>query len=329
MAGLRGAMGALVYPNGSAGTNSAMLALGVDGGGTKTEATLVDLAGNVLGRGIAGTSNYQKVGFIAAATEIKLAIEYALHEAQAMPGEVGAIALGMAGVDRAEDVLVYEGWAREHFPQARVVVVNDAELVLPAGTPDGWGIGVICGTGATVVGRTLQGAQARADGWGHLLGDAGSGYWIGITALRAIFRAADGRGPATLLQPAVLETWQLPSFEAIMTRVYSQDAPPSEIAALAKVVNHCAETGDEIASSIIARAGAAIAESVAAVVQRLDLTGAIPIGLAGGVIVKSTGVQSSMLAAAAERGLDLTPVTPVDRPVLGAIRLATNALRSR
>jgi len=315
-------MGALAYPHGGARQAGAALLVGVDGGGTKTEVVIADAAGNEVGRGFAGTSNYQKVGFPAASSEILIAVEEALCSAQAQLSEISAIVLGMAGVDRPEDTLLYAGWAEDHFPNAVVKVVNDAELVLPAGTPEGWGIGVICGTGATVVGRSRTGAIARADGWGHLLGDNGSGYWIGMQGLRAIFQAVDGRGPATSLQPAIFSAWGIASHEPIMTRLYGDDAPPSEIAALAAVVNQCAEEGDAVAATIIRQAGAAIAASVEAVVRRLGMEGPIPIGLAGGVILKSRGVQHSMLDAAAERGIELSPVALVEHPVIGAVRLA-------
>lgn len=318
----RGAMGALTWPHGGVRAESAALVLGVDGGGTKTEVVVADVAGNELGRGVAGASNYHKVGFDSASSEILSAIDEALHAARTQRSEIRSIALGMSGVDRPEDVYLYEQWAATHFPQAAATIVNDAELVLPAGTPDGWGIGVICGTGATTVGRNRQGVQTRADGWGHLLGDNGSGYWIGMEALRAIFRAEDGRNPPTALRPAIFAAWGIDSYSPIMTRVYADDAPPSEISALAPLVNQCAEAGDPVAQEIIARAGASIAESVAAVVHRLEMTGAIPVGLAGGVILKSAGVRTAMLASAAERGMELSPVALVERPVVGAIRLA-------
>ncbi len=320
-------MGALAWSHGGVRQASALLVMGVDGGGTKTEVVVADAAGNELGRGYAGTSNYQKVGFPAASSEITKAAEEALQSAQAQLAEIGVIVLGMSGVDRAEDAVLYSNWAQGHFINAVVTVVNDAELVLPAGTPEGWGIGVISGTGATIVGRNRMGAMARADGWGHLLGDEGSGYWIGNQGLRALFRAVDGRGPATTLRPAILDAWGITSHEPIMTRLYGNDAPPTAVAALAAVVDQCAEAGDAVAQSIIQGAGAAIAASVEAVVRRLDMKGAVPIGLAGGVIVKSKGVQRSMLAAAREKGIDLSPVSLVERPVVGAVRLAVGTPR--
>ena len=81
------------------------------------------------------------------------------------------------------------GWARS------VLMVNDGDLVIAAGTPEGWGIGVIAGTGSIAVGRTKDGRTARAGGWGHLIGDEGSAYRIVLDALRLVARRADGRDP--------------------------------------------------------------------------------------------------------------------------------------
>lgn len=322
-------MGALTMPYGSTHTESAPLLLGVDGGGTKTEVVIADAAGNELGRGFAGASNYQKIGFPAATAEVVSAEQLALQAAQGNASEIRSVVLGMSGVDREADARLFRAWAAERYPQAAVQVVNDAELVLHAGTPQGWGIGVICGTGATVVGRTRSGVQARADGWGHLLGDEGSGYWIGSHALRAVFRAIDGRGPQTALQDAIFAEWGIDSYEPILTRIYSEDAPASDTAALAAVVNRCAEAGDAVAQEILEAAGTKIADTVAAVIRRLGMTGVVPIGLAGGVIIKSRGVQRSMLAAARERDIDLSPVTNVPRPVLGAVKMAVGLLAQR
>lgn len=314
-----GAIGALTFQPSMVGSS---LLLGIDGGGTKTEALLATADGTLVGRGFAGVGNYHKAGFATASSEIERAIHAAFSAAQRHGSAPGAIAMGMAGVDRAEDVRLFEQWAEERFPGVPVVVVNDAELVLPAGTPDGWGIGIICGTGATCVGRNQAEKLARADGWGHLLGDDGSGYWMGMSALRAILRAVDGRGAATMLRERVLEAWQIDSTDAILTRVYIGDAPPAQIAALAPLVLVCAEAGDEVATSIVKQAGESIALAIHAVSTRLAMNGAIPLGLAGGLVTKSDLMRRSVLDAAYARGLCLTPVALVDQPAIGAIRLA-------
>ena len=137
---------------------------------------------------------------------------------------MAAVGLGLAGVDRPEDRALFEGWAAGRFGGAPVVIANDAELVLAAGTPDGWGIALISGTGSIVFGRSPHGEMARAGGWGHILGDEGSGYAIGVEALRAVMRAFDGRGPATALTDAVLLHWSLKTPPDLVGRVYRDPA---------------------------------------------------------------------------------------------------------
>ena len=93
-----------------------------------------------------------------------------------------------------------------HRLQGDVLVVNDALVALEAGAPDEPGVVVIAGTGSIAYGRNERNQAARAGGWGYMLGDEGSGYWIGRAALRAVLREADRRGPATQLTGAAAAT---------------------------------------------------------------------------------------------------------------------------
>src|SRR5262245_58880847 len=218
--------------------------LGVDGGGSKTVALLADSAGRVLGRGAAGASNYQAIGAARACGAIEQAALAAFAVAGIVPGRVGAVCLGMAGAGRPDDQALFRGWAVVQWPGALVSIVNDAELALAAGTPDGWGVALICGTGSIAYGRDRAGRVARAGGWGPLMGDEGSAYAIGLAALRAVARAADGRGPATALTRAVLDRWSLADLQALIRRVYREAAAPADIAALAALVEAIAAGGD-------------------------------------------------------------------------------------
>lgn len=300
--------------------------LGIDGGGTKTLALLASINGATLGRGQAPSSNYHKVGKDAALTALDEAIRNAFTDAQLAPQPVAAICLGMSGVDRPEDLAVFQPWLADRHGQAKTVIVNDAELVLAAGTPDGWGVAGICGTGAICVGRNQAGDRARSDGWGNILGDAGSGYAIGLAALRAVMRAYDGRGDATALTAAVLGHWSLESPVQLVHRVYTEQAMPAEIAALAAVVDSTAEKGDWMALDIMRHAAVELAITIHAVASRLSFSGPVPCGLAGGVITKSKIMATRLAQAAHGRGLRLAPIQMVDEPAQGALRLAQRAL---
>ena len=144
----------------------ARLLLGVDAGGSKTRALVADAEGHVLGRGLAGRANYQSTGFPNAAASLSAAITEACRAAGARPEAVGAAVLGLAGVARPEDQALYRAWAADFLPSARVRITNDAELVLAAGTPAGWGFALICGTGSIALGRAPTGQTAAGRGLG-------------------------------------------------------------------------------------------------------------------------------------------------------------------
>src|SRR5262249_22680106 len=162
---------------------------------------LADERGTIVGDARGSGANLQAAG--------ELEVEKVLH--QVMDAAIGdrdirpaAICLGMAGVDRPQDIEAVRGIMRRIGFKARVVVVNDALVALVAGAGDAAGVVVVAGTGSIAYGRNDSGRAARAGGWGHLLGDEGGGFWIGRAALRAVVRQFDGRGPVTLLTPMIL-----------------------------------------------------------------------------------------------------------------------------
>jgi len=136
--------------------------MGIDGGGTATEAWLAAPAGNVLGRGTAGPSNAKAVGLEAARNAIDGAIAAAFAAAGLSPFPVDLICLGLAGFDRPDDRTLLTGWADQGRWGRRLLMVNDGDLVVAAGTPEGWGVGVIAGTGSIAVGRAPDGRTARS-----------------------------------------------------------------------------------------------------------------------------------------------------------------------
>ncbi|MBN2392896.1 MAG: hypothetical protein JXR84_19345, partial [Anaerolineae bacterium] len=273
--------------------------IGIDGGGSKTTALIADLAGNILGRGMSGPSNYLVIGAEAAYAALDAAVEVA---AGGRPARPAALCLGMAGAARPADQAVIRAWADARYPGVPVVITHDARLALAAGTPAGWGIAVLCGTGSMVYGEDSQGQAARADGWGYLLGDDGGGYAIGQAALRAVARAADGRGPQTALTETILEYWSLAQPQDLIGHVY-KSAQRADIAALAALTQAIALQGDAVAETILQDAGRELAVSVEAVARRLKLTGAIPCALTGSVILKGQSVRAAFVAATVERGL--------------------------
>src|SRR5688572_10820901 len=126
--------------------------IGVDGGGTKTQALLADLDGHVIAKGVSGPSNFNAVGFETACAAVEIAIHAARKD---HPGDIAALCLGLAGAGRTEDIERFQVWAVERFPGTAVKIVNDAEILLAASSPTGPALAMVCGTGSIVYGRTV------------------------------------------------------------------------------------------------------------------------------------------------------------------------------
>jgi N-acetylglucosamine kinase-like BadF-type ATPase len=251
------------------------------------------------------------------------AVAAALADAHVAPGPLAAAVLALAGSDRERNQEAVKRWAEKRQLARSVRIVHDAVPVLAAGSPEGWGIALVAGTGSFAFGQSREGRSCRAGGWGFLFGDEGSGYAIAVAGLRAAAQAADGRGPATRLLGAFLEHLQLPSPEALIPIVYRIAGDRAAVAALAEVVLKTAGQNDATARELLDQAARDLAQLVAAVARRLGLAGAaFPLAFSGGVLVNSTRLQICLASYLAELGLRPDPVVHVAAPVAGAVKLA-------
>ncbi len=311
--------------------------LAVDGGGTNTQALLTDLEGRALARGLGPSSNLHNVGLERSCQAIATAVDGALAQvrgaspsAGGRPGGGGRWAtagiasacLGLSGVDSKEDAAQISKWLREQALAPRLMVVNDSELVLAGGTPAGWGVALISGTGSVCLGRTADGRSARVGGWGPLLGDEGSGYHLATLAMRKATQAADGRADAGGLLKAILRHWSLPEPTSLIRHVHAPTTTASDIAALATVVLDLAGRNDPAALAVVAEGARELALHVDTVVRALKLQRP-PVGLGGALLLRSS-LRKAVLAAVES---ELGPVAQVADPPLGAVVLARRLLQ--
>jgi N-acetylglucosamine kinase-like BadF-type ATPase len=300
--------------------------LGIDGGGTGTIAVLAERAPGgdtaVLGRGVSGPANPRSIGFPASFAALEEAVAAAFHQAGIAPGPVAAACLALAGAGREIERQQFDHWAQSRRLAARFVQVHDALPVLAAGSPEGWGIALIAGTGSLAFGRNRQGETARAGGWGYLFGDEGSAYSMAVNALRTVAQSADGRQPATLLTPRIMSALGVSAPHELVDAVYGR-LERAQIAALAQCVTETAAAGDVLANRIMQQAADQLAEMVAAVASRIGLgESPFPLALAGGALTSSVLLRNRLEAAIRQRGMSLGPVSVVSEPALGAARLA-------
>lgn len=305
------------------------IVIGVDGGGSHTEAVALDESGAVIGRGEAGASNPRVVDFKIGAACVGYAGRLAMDDA-GIPLErvADAMVCCVSGVGRSDDRKAMRKALKQHNVSPRVVVTHDAEAVLAAGGVFGAGVTVIAGTGSFVWGRDDDGNEARAEGWGSLLGDSSGGFGIGLEALRAVCRAHDGVAPETSLTDVALEHYKINDPTRLVSVLAKKSIPRKKIADFASCVFEHAEAMDSVAVEIIEAAIASLAKSTAAVVAKLTATtqGALPVVCCGGIARGSElfrdRFETALRAARVKGIIDF----PDASPALGAARLALHEI---
>lgn len=302
-----------------------MYVLGLDAGGTKTMAYLADADGAIVGEGRGGGANLQAQGELEVEKVLHAVIESAIGDRPIRPS---AVCLGIAGVDRPEDDVIVRGILRRLGFRAHMLVVNDALVALVAGVGDAPGVVIISGTGSIAYGVNPAGFAARAGGWGYVLGDEGSGYWIGRQALRAVVREADGRGPKTRLSPLVLEHFGVAHAPGLVREVYDKGLRRHLIAALGPLVEQARAERDVVASEILREAADELSRAAMSVVERLEMRGqAFRILLAGGMFRVIPWLAEDVQRRLAEIA-PRAAVAPLDvEPALGAVHLALQDVR--
>lgn len=301
------------------------LFLGIDGGGTKTQAIIVDEHGRFQSTGLGGPSNYDDVGVPATQASVDQAVTAARQVAHLTDAPFTAVFLGMAGVVSATDRAIITQIARNLnlAPSEAIGVDHDCRIALAGGLSGRPGMVQIAGTGSSTFGINAAGESWRAGGWGQLIADEGSGYWLGVQALQAAVRAYDGRLPHTLLLDLVKEHLDITDMNDIMHRLYSDGIARSEIAALSPLVIATAQAGDHTACNLLQQGASLLADCVVAVANKLGFAnGPSELALVGGMfkagVVFERPFQEAVIAQ-----LPHCQLVPAELPpVLGAAVLA-------
>jgi len=244
--------------------------VGVDGGGTRTRAAILD-GERVLGEGAAGPSNPLRVGIASGATAIRDAIDKACAAALIQRGDLSAAGIGLAGIRREDIRTRMREVLIETLGIKNIELVSDGDIALHAATDGDQGVVVISGTGSFSVGINRQGKQAHAGGWGPVAGDEGSGSWIARRALQAVAHATDGRGPKTNLTATARAYFQVTQADDLATAIYAPTMTNDRIAGFSRLVIQAARGGDEVASHILRDAGRELGKAAVTVIRKLKM----------------------------------------------------------
>lgn len=253
--------------------------IGIDGGGTKTEASAYDQNGKIMLTSIKGFANLLN--------DKEIALNNIVDSIKDIVSKLGyeglnGVYLGIAGAEVGENAKIISD---RIINELRIdsVVMNDAELALKAMLKGKNGILTIAGTGSVVFGNNNN-VTSRCGGWGNLLGDEGSGYRISIDAIKRMIFEEENSIEQSQLTKNIMEKLGIDSVQQITEFVYS--STKDVIASLTPIVADLSEGGDEIASKILIYEATELGKTVENVYKKLKFQ-SCSIALVGGVIKKT------------------------------------------
>lgn len=286
--------------------------IGLDIGGTKTHGVRFE-DGIAVADASAGSSNVQNVSREEAAAHL------AELFARIAPtgGGVARVYAGSGGIDTDDDAAALAALIEPHVPGARITVVHDSRLLLAAGRAN-TGVAVIAGTGSAAWGRNAAGDEARAGGWGYLLGDEGSGYWLGREAVRHSLRRMNQGLPVDQLTAALLESCGVDDPNRLIALFHSSGTGRRFWAQQARHVVEAAAAGHVVSQELLDQAGSDLAGLAAQTLRKLGIEG--PVILGGGLGMNVAGLQEAFRKHLGAAGV--TDVRVLDQePVFGVLQL--------
>jgi N-acetylglucosamine kinase-like BadF-type ATPase len=303
--------------------------LGVDGGGTKTLINIADTSGKILSEAESGTVNYKIIGIKKAESNLNRGITDAIKNIFSNSDIIFKSAcFGFTGLDHKDEYHIFEKIVlnrkiKKYFNPEKLIILNDSKLALELGGDLKNKIVIICGTGINCFGFDENGEKAEVNGWDYIMGDEGSGYFIGSRVLNAITKAFDGRGEKTILLERIIEIFKVRDIYELSRSLYEMPFSKGKIASIAETVCETAKMGDMVSIRILKEAAREVYISIRTVVKKLCLENkAFELILVGGLwkCEKNFGklVKDQCLANFKK----IRIILPELKPVIGAIKIA-------
>jgi N-acetylglucosamine kinase-like BadF-type ATPase len=291
------------------------LVLGIDGGGSKTTCA-VARERLVIGRCTTGPSNLVRASHDDVRRNLERAVKAACAEAGISPSELEAACASLGGAGREAIRQQAEQILCQILP-CPIEVCGDMVAALDASAKGGPGLIIIAGTGSVAFGRNSHGDTARVGGWGPIVSDEGSGYWIGRRAVAECITAVDSARSTKLIE-AILKCWRVATREELVIKANAQPLP--NYAELFPIVLTCSHEGDSLAQELLVEAGAELAKLARIVARRLwpgERGGRIV--LTGGVVENSAVVRQVLENSVRAERPDAEVSLATEQPVMGAI----------
>ncbi|MDF2500914.1 MAG: hypothetical protein K0Q77_1628 [Anaerosporomusa subterranea] len=301
--------------------------LAIDAGGTSCRALLCSQSGEVLGYAQGGPANYHSIG----ERQARKVMTILLQSLPYRPSSVECAVFGLAGLDTRKDREVLTAVAVDTLRAAAIqtdqlLLENDGMVTLIGATGGSDGLLIIAGTGSIACGVALDGRRVRVGGWGSRAGDEGSGYCIGMDALRHALRTTDGREKQSGICAVILQEKGMVDVEELINWLYSSDFSVDSVAALAPAIFTLADNGDWQARTIVNNALSELSLMAATVIDKLALSDTnLHTVLAGGILEKNSWLREQ-LAQSIQRLAPQAHFAPaVYPPIVGGLLLGLRA----
>ena len=304
--------------------------IGMDGGGTKTFAIIANERGEVLGEHVGGPANFQIIGVEKAAETIFSLIRSCCDSANCSAKEISSVTCGLSGAGRIGDQermadALKKFASKKKLRLRRVIVESDARIALEGAFKGGEGIILIAGTGSIAFGKDAKGKVCRVGGWGRILGDEGSGYFIGKSGLTAVTHHLDGRGESTKLTKMVSKKFGLTDQTAIINAVYKNGF---DVASVAPLVLEAASKNDHVCLLIIEQAAVLLADHVKIAAKKIlassksKVRSKVKVAFIGGLIANDTLLSNLLSRCIISNIPSVEIIRPMASPAYGAVVMA-------
>ncbi|NUN69715.1 MAG: hypothetical protein HUU02_08395 [Bacteroidetes bacterium] len=308
--------------------------IGLDGGGTKTHAVMTDADGRIVAEHVAGPSNFQIIGVEKAAETIMSLVDLCCESAGCTTKQLRAVVCGLTGAGRAGDQKRMADGLKRYArlvkrPLKSVIVESDARVALEGAFNGAPGIILIAGTGSIAFGKDRAGNVHRVGGWGRVLGDEGSGYYLGRLGLTAVTRQIDGRGDRTSLTRMIAKEFGLTDQTAIINAVYKENF---DIASVAPLVLKAAGNKDHVCRAIVENAVIELAWHIAVAAEKVSgrtvkkVREKVHVSFIGGLIANDTIISRLLRRYLAEQFPVIEVIPPMSSPAYGAAVLGMRTL---
>ncbi|MFO7887364.1 MAG: BadF/BadG/BcrA/BcrD ATPase family protein [Eubacteriales bacterium] len=293
--------------------------IGIDGGGSKTLAYLGDMKGNVLNKKNFGPSNYQIIGKESTKLVFSEVIDFFKKENSIGGNDLKFISAGIAGLDREGDRKVLQSIFDSMNLSCDVLLKNDSYTSLAGGLDYQNGLIVASGTGSVAVGKKDSNYH-RMGGWTHVLGDEGSGYNIGLNALKMIMKIYDGRFEKTKLYYELLTHIKIKDPRDTITYAYDKVHNTREIASLAPLVFKHLKEKDSLSLFLVNKAVDDLFNLVCPLIGKLYCSDeAFLFTYSGSIILRCDYIKDNLIKKLQEIYPNMSPVDPIYNSAIGAL----------